>query len=71
MKRRVVVTGLGVVTPLGLDLEENWRKALAGVSAIGGLTLAGTERFPIQAVGAVSEENWRSIKIEFPNDAAV
>ena len=66
-----MVTGLGVVTPLGLELEENWRNVLAGVSAIGRLTLAGTERFPIQSVGAVSEENWRRIKIEFPNDAAV
>jgi 3-oxoacyl-[acyl-carrier-protein] synthase II len=62
VKRRVVVTGLGVVTPLGLDLEENWQKALAGVSAIGRLTLAGMERFPIQAVGAVSDENWKKIK---------
>jgi len=69
-KRRVVVTGLGVVTPLGLELEENWRKALAGVSAIGRLTLAGTERFPIQAVGAVSDECWQKIQCAFSKEAA-
>lgn len=68
-KRRVVVTGLGVVTPLGLDLEENWQKALAGVSAIGRLTLAGTERFPIQMAGAVSDESWKKIKSGLSNEA--
>jgi 3-oxoacyl-[acyl-carrier-protein] synthase II len=34
-KRRVVVTGLGMVTPVGLDAEETWRNILAGVSGVG------------------------------------
>jgi 3-oxoacyl-[acyl-carrier-protein] synthase II len=34
MKRRVVVTGLGVVTPLGCKVEECWQKVLAGESGI-------------------------------------
>ena len=35
--RRVVVTGLGAVTPLGLDMESTWQGALAGRSGIDGI----------------------------------
>ena len=34
-RRRVVITGLGMATSLGLDVEESWQKALNGVSGIG------------------------------------
>ena len=34
MKRRVVVTGLGMVTPLGIGLEETWSALVAGKSGI-------------------------------------
>ena len=30
--KRVVVTGLGAITPLGLSAEETWKNLLAGVS---------------------------------------
>ena len=33
--RRVVVTGLGLVTPLGADVETTWRNLIAGKSGIG------------------------------------
>src|SRR5690349_3096139 len=36
--RRVVVTGMGVVTPIGLDLGEFWKNALAGKSGAGKIT---------------------------------
>ena len=38
MKRRVVVTGLGAVTPLGLDVESTWESKLAGHSGAGQIT---------------------------------
>jgi beta-ketoacyl-acyl-carrier-protein synthase II len=38
-KRRVVITGMGTVNPLGLSVDESWRNALAGVSGIGPITL--------------------------------
>ena len=34
MNRRVVVTGLGMVSPIGNNLETSWKNALAGVSGI-------------------------------------
>ena len=33
-KRRVVVTGLGMLSPLGLSVDETWRRLLAGISAL-------------------------------------
>jgi 3-oxoacyl-[acyl-carrier-protein] synthase II len=38
VRRRVVVTGLGAVTPLGLDVNETWENMLAGKSGIGPIT---------------------------------
>ncbi|KTC74383.1 3-oxoacyl-ACP synthase [Legionella birminghamensis] len=34
-KRRVVVTGMGMVTPVGLNVEETWQNILAGKSGVG------------------------------------
>jgi len=34
-KRRVVVTGMGMVSPVGLSVEESWQNILAGVSGVG------------------------------------
>jgi 3-oxoacyl-[acyl-carrier-protein] synthase II len=68
-KRRVVVTGLGMVTSLGLDVEESWQKALNGISGIRKLTLPDTEKSPVQAVGEVTENDWNRIQNEFKDDA--
>lgn len=35
LKRRVVVTGMGMVTPVGLSVEETWQNILKGVSGVG------------------------------------
>lgn len=34
-KRRVVVTGMGMLTPVGLTVEESWRNILSGISGVG------------------------------------
>jgi 3-oxoacyl-[acyl-carrier-protein] synthase II len=41
-KRRVVVTGLGLVTPLGLGVKENWANILEGKSSASILKGDGT-----------------------------
>lgn len=48
MARRVVITGMGCVTPLGHDVEATWQALLAGRSAIGLTTLFDAGTFPTQ-----------------------
>ncbi len=46
-KRRVVITGLGAVTPVGLNVEETWNNILAGQSGVAPLTdFDDIERYP-------------------------
>ena len=42
MKRRVVVTGMGVITPIGLTVEDFWQSLIQGVSGIGPITCLDT-----------------------------
>jgi 3-oxoacyl-[acyl-carrier-protein] synthase II len=56
MRRRVVVTGMGLVTPLGADLEQVWQKVLAGESGIGYITLFDATNFPTRIAAEV--RNW-------------
>jgi 3-oxoacyl-[acyl-carrier-protein] synthase II len=58
-----------MATSLGLDVQENWGKALKGISGIKKLTYPHAEKSPVQAVGEVSEQDWNIIKNEFSNDA--
>ncbi len=51
--RRVVVTGLGMITPLGLSVEENWKNITSGVSGIGPITQFNTEKFAVKIAGEV------------------
>jgi len=53
MARRVVVTGLGMVTPLGLGVEENWEAILKGKSGIGPITRFDASSSPSQIAGEV------------------
>jgi len=51
--RRVVITGLGLVTPLGNDLATNWEKLLAGRSGIGAITRFDAAQLPVRIAGEV------------------
>jgi 3-oxoacyl-[acyl-carrier-protein] synthase II len=68
-KRRVVVTGLGLATPLGLDVEENWLHVLSGKSGISRISIPESQKSPVQAVGAVKESDWQKIQQAFPEDS--
>ncbi len=47
MSRRVVITGMGVVTPLGTNLEETWAAVCAGESGIGPITRFDASSMPV------------------------
>lgn len=50
---RVVVTGLGLITPLGLNVSESWSSALAGTSGIGKITHFDPSDLPVHIAGEV------------------
>ncbi len=52
-KRRVVITGLGMVSPVGLTVQESWRNILAGKSGIGPITHFDTAEFTTRFGGSV------------------
>ncbi len=54
-RRRVVVTGMGVVSPLGNTLDEFWTRVIAGESGIGRMTLVDTEKYPCKVAGEVRD----------------
>jgi 3-oxoacyl-[acyl-carrier-protein] synthase II len=53
--RRVVITGLGVVTPIGNDLDTFWRNLRNGVSGIGRIQAFDTSAFDCQIAGEIRD----------------
>lgn len=54
-ERRVVITGLGVVTPIGNDVDTFWRNLQNGVSGIGKIQAFDTTAYDCQIAGEVRE----------------
>ncbi|MBE0501445.1 MAG: beta-ketoacyl-ACP synthase II [Desulfuromonadales bacterium] len=53
--RRVVVTGVGVVSPLGTGLEKNWDALINGKSGVGAITRFDASDLPTQFAGEVTD----------------
>ncbi|MGW8457609.1 beta-ketoacyl-ACP synthase II [Bacillus atrophaeus] len=56
-KKRVVVTGLGTLSPLGNDVETSWKNAINGVSGIGPITRVDSEEYPAKVAAELKDFN--------------
>lgn len=54
-KRRVVITGLGMVSPVGLNVKTSWESILAGKSGIGPITHFDVSNYSVQFGGSVKD----------------
>jgi 3-oxoacyl-[acyl-carrier-protein] synthase II len=52
-KRRVVITGMGLVTPLGIGVESSWQGLISGKSGIGEITAFDSTNLPVHIAGEV------------------
>jgi 3-oxoacyl-[acyl-carrier-protein] synthase II len=70
-RRRVVVTGLGIICPNGTGVEETWKAITAGKSGIGPITQFDASTFPTRIAGEVKDfqaEKWMDKKEVRRND---
>ena len=64
-KRRVVVTGLGIVSPVGIGIDQVWRNLLNGVSGVGAITHFDAAQLPTRIAAEVkgfTATDWLSVK---------
>jgi len=64
-RRRVVVTGLGIVSPVGIGLESTWSAILGARTGIGPITRFDASAFPVRIAGEVKDfdvTKWLSAK---------
>jgi len=57
MKRRIVVTGVGIISPLGTGIEKNWKGIIEGKSGIRYITRFDASTFPVKIAGEVPDFN--------------
>jgi 3-oxoacyl-[acyl-carrier-protein] synthase II len=73
-ERRVVVTGMGPVTPVGIGREAFWDALVAGRSGLGEITLFDASDFPVRIAGEVKDfdsERWMDKKAARRTDRVV
>ncbi|MEK4030908.1 beta-ketoacyl-ACP synthase II [Pseudobacillus sp. FSL P4-0506] len=56
-KRRVVITGLGIISPVGNTVEEAWANILSGVSGVKPLTRVNPDDYPVKVAAEVTDFN--------------
>ena len=63
MDRRVVITGMGAITPLGLDIKTTWGNLMKAKSGIGRISLFDASTFPVKIAAEVKDFDESSIKL--------
>ena len=66
MKHRVVITGMGLCTPLGCGVDEFWPNLLAGRSGISSISLLDTRSLPVRIGGEVKGFDPGELRTKFP-----
>lgn len=66
--RDVVVTGMGLVTPLGIGQEDNWQKLSAGISGVKKITHDWAEEILVKVAGLVPDATFKPEEIVLPKD---
>ena len=66
MNRRVVVTGTGVITPVGNDVQTYWKNLIDAVCGIDVITSIPTDDLPVKIAGEVKDFNPADYEIEAP-----
>jgi len=54
-ERKVVITGLGAITPLGLTVDDFWKNLIEGKSGVGPITLFDTGKYPVKIAAEVKD----------------
>ena len=62
--RRVVITGLGAVTPVGNNAQDSWNAVKQGKSGISKITLFDAENYPVKIAGEVKDFNLDAYNID-------
>ena len=61
-KQRIVITGMGLVSPLGLTVEEHWDGLINGKNGIGPITVMDVSKFAVfengKLVGIIARDNF-------------
>ena len=57
MKKRVVITGMGAITPIGKNVEDTWKAIKDGKCGIGEITRFDTERFKVKLGAEIKDYN--------------
>jgi 3-oxoacyl-[acyl-carrier-protein] synthase II len=55
MRNRVVITGLGCISPVGNDVSTMWSNIVAGISGVGNITHYDTERYKVKIAAEVKD----------------
>ncbi len=66
MNRRVVITGTGVITPVGNDVQTYWKNLMDAVCGIDVITSIPTDDLPVKIAGEVKDFNPADYEIEAP-----